>query len=86
MGLGTRIFDEFLGKKMLTDNRMLDWSNASADDKLKLATIIMKYDNVSVENIVGTGENAFSPFPTIFSKSLSSSVSLKNRNTRIFNK
>ena len=52
----------------LPNDKILDWSKlkAFADDKFVLE---------SVENIVGKGENvglpAFSPFPTMFSKSVS---------------
>ena len=53
----------------LPNDKILDWSKlkAFADDKLKVATIMI-FVLDSVENIVGKGENAaFSPFLTMFS-------------------
>ena len=48
---------------------ILDWSKlkAFADDKIKLTKMMIFVIDL-VENTVGKGENAFSPFPTMFSK------------------
>ena len=53
----------------LPNDKILDWSKlkAYAGDKINV-TAQLKFVMGRVENIVGKGENAFSPFPAVFSK------------------
>ena len=55
--------------KSLTNNQLLGWSKSKAftDNKIDM-TETLKFALGRAENIVGKGENVFSPLPTMFSK------------------